>query len=118
MLRSVSDPNPADRRQAARIPVSIPIEIRDAHGFSLHATDDLSLGGAFFGRSIPNEVGSRVQVAVNLPGEAPILCEGEVVNVPDRRNFGMGVRFLNMSAEDRTRLERFTTGASAQGRKG
>lgn len=113
-LPPVSEQSPSDRRQEARSPISIPVEIRDGRGFSLHASDDLSLGGAFFGRSIPNPVGSRVQVALNLPGEPPIVCDGEVVNVPDARNFGMGVRFLNMSAEDRTRLERFTTKAQTR----
>ena len=107
MLRGVSDKQ--DRRKSARVPVSVPIEIRDPHGFSVHSTTDLSVGGAFFGFSIPNKVGSKVAVSVNLPGEAPIACEGEVVNVPDSRNFGMGVRFLNMSAEDERRLEAFTS---------
>lgn len=104
----VSESPKSERRRAARVPVSVPIEIRTDRGFSLHSTSDLSAGGAFFGRAIPNEVGSRVSVAVNLPGEPPILCEGEVVNVPDRRNFGMGVRFLNLSEDDQKRLEAFT----------
>ncbi len=109
-----AQPPSADRRRAARVPVSIPIEIRDPHGFSLHSTTDLSPGGAFFGRSIPNPVGSRVTVSVNLPGELPIVCEGEVVNVPDKTNFGMGVRFLNMTTQDQLRLEQFTDGVGRQ----
>ena len=108
MLRLVSELPKSERRRAARVPVSVPIEIRTDHGFSLHSTSDLSVGGAFFGSAIPNKVGSKVNVAVNLPGEPPILCEGEVVNVPDKRNFGMGVRFLNMSEPDQKRLEAFT----------
>lgn len=102
-------PESSERRRAARIPVSVPIEIRDKHGFSLHSTSDLSVGGAFFGRSIPNKVGSVVKVSVQLPGEAPIQCDGEVVNVPDKKSFGMGVRFLNMGTEDQQRLEAFTS---------
>ncbi len=114
MLGAVSEQQ--DRRKSARIPVSVAIEIRDRHGFSVHSTTDLSVGGAFFGFSIPNKVGSKVAVSVNLPGEAPIACEGEVVNVPDRKNFGMGVRFLNMSDEDRKRLEAFTSRVVAPAR--
>jgi hypothetical protein len=54
-------------------------------------------------------VGSTVGVSLRLPGEdSAIECEGEVVNVPDTASFGMGVRFLNMSADDRARLEAFT----------
>ena len=45
---------------------------------------------------------------IPFPGEPPIVCEGEVVNVPDKHNFGMGVRFLNMTDDDQKRLEAFT----------
>jgi hypothetical protein len=105
----MTKPTQSDRRTAARIPAAIPIEIRDGRGFSLHSSSDISTGGAFFDRSIPNPVGSKVTVSLLLPGEKPIVCDAEVVNVPDRRNFGMGVRFLNMSAIDQKRLESFTS---------
>jgi uncharacterized protein (TIGR02266 family) len=98
----------SERRRAERVRVSVTVEIRDEHGFSLHSSSDISIGGAFFDRSIPNKVGSKVKVTLNLPGEAPIHCEGEVVNVPDRKNFGMGVRFFNMSEADQARLRAFT----------
>ncbi|HVE84437.1 MAG TPA: PilZ domain-containing protein [Myxococcales bacterium] len=100
----------SDRRRAARIRVSVSVEIRDQHGFSLHSVSDLSQGGAFFDRSIPNPVGSTVKVTLHLPGEPPLTCDGEVVNVPDRKNFGMGLRFFNMSEADQARLTAFTDG--------
>jgi uncharacterized protein (TIGR02266 family) len=101
-----------ERRRVIRVKVQVPIEIRDQHGFSLHAASDLSVGGAFFDRSIPNPVGSKVRVSVQLPGETPISCDGEVVNVPDRKNFGMGVRFFNMAEADQARLQAFTEGVT------
>lgn len=100
----------SERRRAARVKVSVSVEIHDSHGFSLHSVSDLSVGGAFFDRSIPNAVGSKVKVSVLLPGEAPVQCEAEVVNVPDRKNFGMGLRFFNMSEADQARLQAFTEG--------
>lgn len=102
----------SERRLAERVRVSVTVEIRDGHGFSLHSSSDISMGGAFFDRSIPHPVGSKVKVALNLPGEAPIQCEGEVVNVPDRKNFGMGVRFFNMDEADKVRLQAFTEGVT------
>lgn len=85
------------------------IELRDDRGFSLHASGNLSAGGAFFDRSIPLPVGAKVHVSFALPGEpTPISCAGEVVNVPDATTFGMGVRFSALSAEDGARLARFT----------
>lgn len=98
----------SERRRATRVRVSVSVEIRDEHGFSLHSVSDLSVGGAFFDRSIPNAVGSKVKVSVHLPGETPIQCEGEVVNVPDRKNFGMGLKFINMAEADQARLQAFT----------
>jgi len=103
----------SERRRAERVRVSVSVEIRDQHGFSLHSVSDISRGGAFFDRSIPNAVGSKVKVTLHLPGEAPIQCEGEVVNVPDRKNFGMGLKFFNMSEADQTRLAAFTDGLSS-----
>ncbi|MHB8875949.1 MAG: PilZ domain-containing protein [Myxococcaceae bacterium] len=105
----MTDPSSLERRREARFPVAIAVELRDQRGFSLHSSSDISVGGAFFDRAIPHQVGHRLTVSFTLPGERrPIVCEGEVVNVPDSSSFGMGVRFSMMSDEDRRRLEAFT----------
>jgi uncharacterized protein (TIGR02266 family) len=97
-----------ERRRATRANVVIPIEVRDEHGFSLHSTRDISSGGAFFDRAIPHPVGAQVELCFTLPGdEKPIRCRGEVVNVPDKKDFGMGIRFLDLSAPDAARLDAF-----------
>lgn len=98
-----------DRRRASRVPVSIVVELSDEYGFSLHSTQDLSVGGVFFDRSIPYEPGTEVKVSFTVPGRTrTIRCEGEVVRVPSRKDFGMGVRFFKLRPEDRTLLEVFT----------
>ena len=55
-------------------------------------------------------MGSKVKVTVNLPGEQPIFCDAEVVNIPDQKKFGMGLQFSNMADSDRARLMAFTEG--------
>jgi uncharacterized protein (TIGR02266 family) len=109
-----SDPTSSfERRRAARVHVAIAIELRDARGFSLHSSKDLSTGGAFFDRAIPHAVGSIVRVSFKLPGDdVPLTCDGEVVNVPDLKEFGMGVRFSNLSESDLQRMEVFTREAN------
>jgi uncharacterized protein (TIGR02266 family) len=98
-----------ERRRAARVSAVIPVEVRDAHGFSLHSTRDLSPSGLFFDRAIPHEVGAHVQLSFQLPGDATtIRCAGEVTNVPHADAYGMGIRFLDLSAADASRLEAFT----------
>ncbi len=97
-----------ERRQALRANVVIAVEVRDARGFSLHSTRDLSSGGVYFDRAIPHAVGARVSLSFTLPGEAKaIRCDGEVVNVPDKKGYGMGIRFLDVAPADASRIEAF-----------
>jgi uncharacterized protein (TIGR02266 family) len=105
----MSEPTMPERRKHSRAAMSIAIELRDTHGFLLLSTSDLSTGGAYFDRSIPQKVGQRVEIRFTLPGDVrPIRCEGEVANVPDSHEYGMGVRFLNLSPADNQRIEAFT----------
>ena len=102
-----------ERRRAVRVSVVIPIEVRDARGFSLHSSSDLSVGGVYFDRAIPHQVGTRVELSFNLPGnERTVVCAGEVVNVPDAHSYGMGVRFLDLSPADEAMLFEFIGGQS------
>ena len=39
--------------------------------------------------------------------ELDVRCRGEVVNVPDAKSFGMGVRFLDLAPTDREALDKF-----------
>lgn len=104
----MSDASSLERRRAVRVSVVIPIEVRDAHGFSLHSCSDLSVGGVYFDRAIPHPVGSRVELSFNLPGdERAVRCRGEVVNVPDTHQYGMGVRFVDLTAADEAMLMEF-----------
>ncbi|MFO0599770.1 MAG: PilZ domain-containing protein [Myxococcaceae bacterium] len=97
-----------ERRTALRANVVIAVEVRDSRGFSLHSTRDISSGGLYFDRAIPHPVGARVQLAFTLPGETvAIRCDGEVVNVPDKRGYGMGIRFLDIAPSDANRIEAF-----------
>lgn len=97
-----------ERRQNFRANVTIAVEVRDARGFSLFSTRDISSGGLFFDRAIPHAVGARVQLSFTLPGEAKaIRCDGEVVNVPDKHGYGMGVQFLDLAPADAERLAAF-----------
>lgn len=98
----------SERRRASRSPVAIAVEVRDAHGFSLHSTRDISRGGLYFDRAIPHPVGTRVQLSFVLPGESsPIQCDGEVVNVPDKHDYGMGIRFLDLGDAEAQLLDGF-----------
>jgi uncharacterized protein (TIGR02266 family) len=98
-----------ERRHTNRANVVIAVEVRDARGFALYSTRDVSSGGVFFDRAIPHTVGERVQLSFQLPGEEKaIRCNGVVANVPDATDFGMGIRFLDLAPADAARLDAFT----------
>ncbi len=104
-----------ERRQATRVRVVIPIEVRESRGFSLHSSSDLSIGGVYFDRAIPHSIGARVELSFNLPGDyRTLICAGEVVNVPDTRGYGMGVRFLDLSPTNEAILDDFIEGHRAK----
>jgi uncharacterized protein (TIGR02266 family) len=104
----VIDSGSLERRRERRAAVALAVEVRDAHGFSLQSTRDVSTGGLYFDRAIPYAVGVEVELTFTLPGEdRTIRCRGEVVNVPDAKSFGMGVRFLDLAPIDRAALEKF-----------
>ena len=109
----MSDASSLERRRAVRVSVVIPIEVRDARGFSLHSCSDLSVGGVYFDRAIPHPVGSRVELSFSLPGDdRVIVCAGEVANVPDAHAYGMGVQFLDLSPADEAMIYEFIGGQS------
>lgn len=100
-----------ERRRDSRLPIVIPVELGDERGFAVHSTSDLSVGGAFFARAIPHPVGAQVKVILRPPAMAPFTCRGEVANVPDANDFGMGVRFLDLPEAEQTRLADFIEAA-------
>jgi len=68
---------------------------------------DLSVGGMFFDHvSAPFVPGELVTVRFSLaPDDAPIVVEAAVNYV--QNGIGMGLRFLNLDAHDRDRIEAF-----------
>jgi uncharacterized protein (TIGR02266 family) len=97
-----------ERRGGARHPVEVAVEISHGTQMHIHATGNLSGGGAFFHRAIPYAVGTQVQLKIHIPGEPqPVECDGEVVNVPNKKELGMGVRFQGLTAKDAQRLDTF-----------
>jgi uncharacterized protein (TIGR02266 family) len=98
-----------ERRSQLRVDVSIAVEVRDESGdFTIHSSKDLSTGGLFFDRAIPQAVGAAVKLEFRLPGDpSPIKCDGQVVNVPDTHGFGMGINFVFLKEADRLRIEEF-----------
>jgi hypothetical protein len=93
----------SDKRRQQRIPVDLWIECeRDGELYFQRATN-LSVGGAYFEKTIPLPVGTKVALKFALPGdEQEIRCGGEIVTAKD---LGMGVTFLELAPADQERIE-------------
>ena len=93
-----------DKRRQKRVAVDLWIEVdRDGELYFQRATN-LSSGGAFFDKTIPLPVGTRVSMRFPLPGEdTEIACAGKIVNTAE---WGMGVEFIGLPEEAQRALER------------
>lgn len=99
-----------DRRKAQR--VTHVVEIRyasDSPPMTARLTD-VSEKGGFVDVSNPLPVGSRVTFSFLLtasPWDKPITGEGKVVW--RQEGVGMGIEFLNLKEEDRSKIKLFST---------
>ena len=65
---------------------------------------DLSLGGCLIEASLAIEVGRRLTLRFDLPGEDWLSLHGEAVRVSDRTKFA--IKFIDMDATKESRLQR------------
>ncbi len=93
----------SERRRDRRVPVELWIEAEADDELYFHRAANLSVGGVFFEKTIPEPLGKVVVLRFTLPGTASeISCKGEIVSA---RDFAMGVKFLDLSDADREAIE-------------
>jgi uncharacterized protein (TIGR02266 family) len=97
-----------ERRSGTRLAVQMWVEEQHDHGTYFQRTANLSAGGMFLENTIPHPVGTRVKLAFKLPGEAQaIRVTGEIVNAVAEEPPGMGVKFVDLPADVKSRLDDF-----------
>lgn len=98
-----------DRRRSPRIRVEVWVEQSTPREVYFQRGANLSAGGIFLERTIPQEVGTRVNLRFELPGEPrPFDLRGEIVSAgggPDQ--LGMGVKFVDLDPAEAARLEAY-----------
>lgn len=93
----------SDRRKDRRVPVELWIEAEAGDELYFHRAANLSVGGAFFDKTIPEPAGKLVQLRFALPGTGhEVRCRGEIVSVQD---WAMGVRFVDIADDDQEAIE-------------
>ncbi len=104
-----------EARRDSRLHHEILVAYRTVDGFMTDWAVNISKGGLFVNTRSPLEIGSEIKLIVSLPdGEFPFDLIGRVtwVNAPkDGRSPGpapgMGIEFLDVDSEKRSRLETF-----------
>jgi PilZ domain-containing protein len=93
-----------DRRQSIRVKCSISGELHPAGQPVIWGkVSDLSIGGCFVEMPIPLKVDTRFDIALWL-GDIKLRVKGEVASAAP--GYGIGVRFVNTSPQDRELLQR------------
>ncbi|PYV53876.1 MAG: hypothetical protein DMG98_19730 [Acidobacteria bacterium] len=92
-----------NRRRYTRVKCSISVEIHPVEEPVIWGkASDLSEGGCFVEMPIPLKVAAGFEIALWL-GETKLRLQGEVVS--SAPGFGIGVRFVNISPQDRDILQ-------------
>ena len=99
-----------EKRHDPRLKIRVPVELRaEGQASPVRAdTTDLSAGGFYVEMMFTLEVGTKVDLTLQL-GEATIVAMGEVVTCD--RTVGNGIHFTKMLTEDREELARFLEAA-------
>jgi type IV pilus assembly protein PilZ len=105
----------AERRGAPRILVDLEVDYGDEDNFLFAYIRDISATGLFVRTNAPEEPGTQLNVRFTPSDDDDILeLEGEVIWVNpyrpghhDNLNPGMGIRFLDLTPEQRFRLVDF-----------
>lgn len=101
-----SSSSAANRRSTPRADVAIWVEERTRDALYFQRATNLSLGGLWLEGTLPHPPGTRVVLELELPGDAPMRVEGEVVMSRTERT-GMAVRFVGLEPLQKKRLTAF-----------
>jgi len=104
-------PPVSDRRIYERIDVEWSVDCETEQTFLYASITNISEMGIFVATHEPLEVGTRLTLRFAMPGEeSPFILLGQVqwVNpirmLSDNPNPGMGIRFVDLSSENRERI--------------
>ena len=99
-----------DRRIAERVPVTWSVDCETDDTFLYASITNISELGIFVATHEPLEIGTRLTLRFAPPGHESFVLQGVVqwINpvrvLAENRNPGMGIRFVDITADDRERL--------------
>lgn len=115
-----SQTNIKEARQHPRFEVSWPVTIEVGQDKIQGEIANISLGGAFIQCKEPLSLNETFSIAINIPDREPIPAKVQVVwsnaNIPEDKvvRRGMGVRYLEITDNDRKFIQIQTQALSAE----
>jgi uncharacterized protein (TIGR02266 family) len=107
-------PNQTYVRAAERYDLEVKVDLESDHNFYTGLTQNISAGGLFIATHALRKIGDRITLKFTLPGNAePVSVETEVRWIRENtalmraEGTGMGVRFINLSAEASAAINKF-----------
>ncbi len=103
-------PLSADRRNSARYEVSWSVDCVGDDTFLFASMANISEMGIFVLTTDPLAIGTNIMLSFSPPGHEPFKLAGQVTWINkvrpngDNPNPGMGVRFVNLTPDDRERI--------------
>ena len=95
-----------ERRQYRRVKLVTEVHCEALECFEIRVTRDVGVGGMFFAVRFPLPIDSELSVTFRLyPTEPAITCRAKVIS--SHVGLGMGIQFLDLSAEAHQMLQRF-----------
>lgn len=93
-----------DKREAVRIPVHVPAQIRSTFGTIIEGhVEDVSRSGMFLRSPALMRPGSAAEIELDLPGEPPLHLIARVVRVEhSQERAGMGLRIVEGEGTSRS----------------
>lgn len=104
---------PSPSRKADRLQHELLVAYRTVDGFITDWAVNISRGGIFINTRNPLAIGTTVRLIISLPDAAfPFDLTGRVIRVsefdnPSNQVPGMGIEFVDVDEEKRSRIERF-----------
>ena len=106
-------PSGAERRERKRVLVDIEVDYGNADNYLFAYIRDISATGIFIRTNTPERPGTHLNLRFTPRGGEPLELEGEVIWVnpyrpghSDNLHPGMGIRFSDLSADQRGQLAR------------
>jgi Tfp pilus assembly protein PilZ len=90
-----------DRRIYPRAEIRWPVTIESARGTFEANLRNLGIGGAYIHCDETADLGERISLTIRPPESSPLKVIAEVIWAGKVLALGMGVRFVEMSDEDR-----------------